>query len=102
MDCYHPRFGAVVDVEDFVQCEGDAHDVERREAREKHKKDEEDSELGLRLSLAVVAPGVSEGLQDLQGDADVAEHDQDADEPEEGLHRYDHVLVKGHTCWTFH
>lgn len=66
------------------------------EAHEKHEENQEDSQLGLLLSLVVVAAGVPEGLQDSGRDAYVAKRDQDADEPEENLHRQNHVLVKSH------
>lgn len=61
--------------------------MERHKTHKIHKEDKEDSQFGLFLSLAVVAPRVSEGLQDFHGDADVAKHNQHADKPKNSLHK---------------
>lgn len=74
--------------------------MKRHEAHEKHEENQEDSQLGLLLSLVVVAAGVPERLQDFDSDAHVAKHNQDADEPEENVHRQNYVLVKSHASRT--
>ncbi|TNN80317.1 hypothetical protein EYF80_009341 [Liparis tanakae] len=86
MDYYNPHLITDVNVKCFVECVRNTHQVEGHKAHKKHQKDHEDSELGLRLSAAVVAPRVSEGLHDFQRDTDVAKPNHDADHPEQNLH----------------
>lgn len=78
MEYLHPHLRTDVYFKGFIEREWNADYVERHETHKKHKEDQEDSQLGLLLPIAVAASRVPEGLQDLQGDEDVADHNQHA------------------------